>query len=202
VLCQKTALYDKILDLFQRHGILTNERVKYLLEKDFEIVVSLRTIQRHTAALVKDKELIPTTPKGRSQSYKIKSEQLSNPTGLSQFFQDKIWAELFQIRELLHKNYSPPFDAGWVESYIRLTSLVKLLPLEIKKEIIPELSKNDKISESEIDEIKNRLKNEPVHLLSEQNEFQIEVDSLMEKRVEAIIDKIATLLHQYNKPTQ
>jgi hypothetical protein len=69
------SLNDKILDCFKPklRANLSTDDVRRILEKEFEIKRSNKTIQRHIKQLIDDQELEPIIAIGREQSYRLKS---------------------------------------------------------------------------------------------------------------------------------
>ena len=191
-------LYDKVLNLFDRYGVLTSERVTYLLAKDFETNKNLRTVQRYIAQLVKEGKLVPIVSEKRTQSYELVGKKTSE---FSEFFLNKFWEELFRIRDELHKPRRE-FEDNWVNANMRLRSLVKMLPKEFKEKIASDLEKSGRISESQLNEMKERIDKERIKLLGEDESLNIEIDLLMESRIEELIDKISTMLHEGLKRDQ
>lgn len=194
--CQKMTLCDKILALIQENGPLTSERVTFLLKEKYTVNRNLRTVQRYIKELVTEDKLIKIVSSGRSQSYEIKTNNGASKKGLSEFFENKLWDELFQIKDVLNSNYRPPFDDNWYKSYKRLVSLVKLLPIEIKQEIMPEIEKSGAITDKEKEAIKKRLEGESGLLEVDDDSLEYEIDHLLRQRLETVMDKIATLIHE------
>ena len=128
------SLSDKILNLYEKYGALSSERVTFLLEKDYKLRRNIRTIQREISKLVKGKKLISLPLKGREQTYELFRKQ---PSALSSVFLSRIWDEIFAIRKELHCP-EKQFDKNW-ENFFRLRSLVQLLPEDFKRNIKPKI---------------------------------------------------------------
>lgn len=199
------ALSDKILNLFEKYGALSSERVTNLLEKDYLIKKDIRTIQRWLAKLAKERKIVRLPSTRREQTYTLFKEQ---PALISDLFVSRIWEELFELRSGLHKP-DDQFAQDW-EILRKLRSLVQMLPQNIKDEIVPSIDSFPNLNKDEekelIEIIEGQIGRSPILTVGgypfgedEIRRKTIKQDIIgrfLEKKVEEIIGKITTALHE------
>ena len=198
------SLSDKILDLYEKYGSLSSERVTFLLEKEFDIIRNIRTIQRKIRRLVNEKKLVSLPLKGREQSYEVYT---NHPSLLSSAFLSRIWDELFTIREETH--YPKKQFEKSLESFRRLSSLIQLLPEEFKQRIKPKIDSFGELDKEEWDEIGNTIGFKQILTIGgvafgdDEMARKIRKQEMMgfflEKRIEDIIGEISSYLHEVIK---
>ena len=196
------SLSDKILILFEKYGSLSSERVKFLLKDEYKVEKTIRTVQRHIAELVKMKKLIRNPSIKREQTYTVNRKE---PPFVSDFFLSRFWDELFEIRKELHKP-KDQFSSGW-DAFYKLRSLVRMLPKNLKEKIMPSIENFEAFNDMEAKEIKKDLEREigarPILMPFEidrrkrgETIIKTHVGRLLEKKVEVLIDNVATVLHE------
>lgn len=118
---------DKILKLIKKNPALSSQEIWKKLEEN----VSHRTVQRDLTEL-HSQGLIETHAIGRDIVYSLPS----NTPSASSYFLDRFWTEFFNINMAFQKGYNS-FD-----TFLKLRSLVTLLPKELREELEPEFDKS------------------------------------------------------------
>lgn len=192
---------DKILSLYVKYGALSSDGAKLLLERDYSIKCSYRTIQRDIAELVDEKKLVAVQSMKREQTYTLCEEEQSL---LSPLFLSKVWDELFEIREEL-PNQEDQLKQSWA-SFQRLRSLVQLLPADMKDKVKPFIENfGKKLDEEDIERIHVEIGPYPILTVNGvpfgEEEFKRKVRGLeiigeaLERKVEEIIGVVSSMLH-------
>jgi arginine repressor len=165
------SLQDKIVKILKKHGALSSEEIKAILEKENEIDKSVKTVQRKLSTLIKN-GIVKAIPLGRELKYSLDKEA---PSAISDFFLNKFWSELFRIRQELVYHENPG------EAFVKLRSLLRMLPEGIKKKIVADIEKAN-------------LQLNPYRLDYGFDRY----DKILEFKdvVEELIDRISTLLHK------
>lgn len=92
------SLRDKIISIFNKHGSLSSEELKEILEKEHKITRSKRTIQRHIQEKIDEGILIPNRPLGREQTYSLRSNKVEK-TEISNYLIKRFWREEEEIEK-------------------------------------------------------------------------------------------------------
>jgi hypothetical protein len=196
-----------MLVLYEKYGALSSERATLLLESEFTIKVSLRTVQRYVSELVEEKKLAVLPSKRREQIYALYKEE---PSSISDFFLSKYWDALFEIRKELH-NPKDQFSQSW-DSFHKLRSLIQLLPENIKDHAVAETANFGVLDKKELENIRMEIGHQPILTVNGipfgEDEYQRKVRAqellgvALEKRVEEIIGRVSTLLHKELKESR
>ena len=166
---RKMSHNDIIEILNNEHSLSASKLYQKLKEKGY--TKSLRTLQRQLAKL-EHEGIIEAHAIGREIIYSLANTQKSQ--SILSFLIVKYWNALFEIR-----NSETPGEA-----YHKLRSLVLLMPDEIKEQILPLIRNLD----------------ERVVLSDEYLGFKYVSQLVMFRReFEAIVDKLASLLHSYTQ---
>ncbi len=198
-------LSDKIMDLFQRYGALSSERVTYLLKTEFRIARGHRTAQRHIARLVKEGKLVLLPPSGREQMYSILKDK---PQVVSDYFLGKFWDELFKIRDIIHDSKEQYIDSRG--AFLRLRSLVKMLPKNLKDSITPSIEDFFNLDHNELAKLQEQWDREvgsgsiltvcgvPFGKTEQKRHDRAMnlINRAFRIKLETLIDRVSTVVHQ------
>jgi hypothetical protein len=190
------SLSDKILNLIAKFGNSSSERVTNMLRTEYGITRSVRTVQRLILGLVEAKKLMPLSSSGREQLYAIFESKRST---LSQYFLSKFWDELFKLRDILNSKDQSIYPR---DIFDKLRSLVKMLPKNMKDQIMPSIETFWDIKDVELKELQEQWNTEvgPAPILffeKERRELGYSIVNMAyRKKLENLIDIVSTALHE------
>lgn len=92
------SLSDIIISIFKKHGSLSSKEVKEILEQEYNIKRSLRTVQRHIQTLLDNGKVIPEKSLGREQKYSLQDDT-NKKTEISGYLIKRFWREEEEIEK-------------------------------------------------------------------------------------------------------
>lgn len=181
----KMSLSDKIVQTLKEFRSLSSEGITQKLQDNYSIGKTRRTIQRHINALL-DKNVIKLdSPVGREQTYSLTGTAHTQNQSLSAFFVNNFWKQLETIRlnnierepSLVQRARGLDLPDYSLERYRELCSLIRTLPLPIKRKLHSKIEEYGSLIEKERN-IDERIK-----------KARLFIDNL--------VDAVSTLFHDY-----
>lgn len=164
--------HDNILEILRKRGLSSCKEVRAILAEEYDCVRNVRTVLRQLNTL-QDKGIVKQVSIGRELVYGLVTP--TRTSGVSEFFLNKFWKELFRIRQdLVYHDYP-------AEAFVKLRSLVRMLPEESKQQIMPKVEKlGSKLGKNRIDY--------GLDDYGKIRSFSLEVEGL--------VDEVSSLLHK------